>query len=172
MKEAIGGISIFQIVIIFVLLFTGIMCLTINHSKAFGVKDEIITIIQNQTFGKGITTSGNKLDKSVSTEISNHLNEAGYRITGECPSSEWIGYDRNGNEVRNNASYCIKVNNVSNAYHSDLVEKCKNNKCKTTSGDYPTMIYYDVVLFYQLDIPVLNDIMNFKVYGSTKVMFG
>ena len=172
MKEAIGGISIFQIVIIFVLLFTGIMCLTINHSKAFGVKDEIIIIIQNQTLGSGISKTGYTLDNSVSTQISEHLNEAGYRITGECPDSDWVGYDRNGNIVRNNASYCIKVNDVSKTYYKDLTDKCKNNKCKVTSGDYPNMFYYDIVLFYQLDIPVLNDIMNFKVYGSTKIMFG
>ena len=57
MREAIGGISIFQIVILFILLFTGVMCLTINHSKAFGVKDEIITIIENEPLGSNNNTS-------------------------------------------------------------------------------------------------------------------
>ena len=42
MKEAIGGVSIFQIAVLFLLIFTGVMCLTINHSKAFGVKEEKI----------------------------------------------------------------------------------------------------------------------------------
>ena len=45
MKEAIGGVSIFQLAVIFLLIFTAIMCLTINHSKAFGVKDEVINLI-------------------------------------------------------------------------------------------------------------------------------
>ena len=41
MKESIGGTALFQITIVFLLLFTGVMCITINHSKAFAVKDEI-----------------------------------------------------------------------------------------------------------------------------------
>jgi len=172
MKEAMGGISIFQIVVLFILLFTGIMCLTINQSKAFGVKDEIITIIQNENI-TSLNNSNYKLSSKTSKKISDHLNEAGYRITGDCPSNEWIGYDRNGNEVKNNASYCIKVNDVSDAFYKDAREKCKNNACTVaTNNEYPTMVYYDVVLFYQLDIPVLNDVMNFKIHGSTKVLFG
>ena len=46
MREAIGGTWLFQIVIVFILLFTGFMCLTINRSKAFNVKDQIIQTIQ------------------------------------------------------------------------------------------------------------------------------
>ena len=58
MKEAIGGVSLFQIVILFLLLFTGVMCLTINHSKAFGVKDEIINIIETDVLASyGTVTS-------------------------------------------------------------------------------------------------------------------
>ena len=46
MKEAVSATTIFQIVILFILLFTAIMCLTINNSNAFGIKDEIINIIE------------------------------------------------------------------------------------------------------------------------------
>ena len=46
MREAIGGTWIFQIVIFFILLFTGYMCMSINHSKAFNVKNTIIKEIE------------------------------------------------------------------------------------------------------------------------------
>ena len=46
MREAIGGTWLFQIVIVFILLFTGYMCLSINHSKAYNVKSEILEIIE------------------------------------------------------------------------------------------------------------------------------
>ena len=46
MKESVSVTTIFQIVILFILLFTAIMCLTINNSNAFGVKDEIINIVK------------------------------------------------------------------------------------------------------------------------------
>ena len=81
--------------------------------------------------------------------IIGYLNEAGYRITGECPNGNWIGYDRNGNEVSNNASFCIRAVDVSQDYHNDIDEKCNNGKCNTTYDDFPKMIYYDVVVFYQ-----------------------
>ena len=92
MKEAIGGISLFQIVIVFLLLFTAIMCLTINHSKAFAVKDEIINIIETHSF----SSSGRnyELSQNIIDEIVEKLNESGYRITGNCPSGSWIGYNR------------------------------------------------------------------------------
>lgn len=171
MKEALGGVSIFQIVIVFILVFTGIMCLTINHSKAFGVKDEIISIIQNekiQKFSYGVSYS---LSNDTLKGISELLSEAGYRITGDCPSG-YIGYDRTGNEVKKNAAFCVKTNNVIDAYVKDLENKCSNDKCIVSTGDYPSMVYYDIVLFYQLDIPVINNIMNFKITGSTKVLVG
>lgn len=174
MKEALGGISLFQIVVLFILLFTGIMCMTINHAKAFGVKDEIVTIIQNSEIAAYGSGSNYELDTATSKQIAEHLKDAGYRITGTCPSTEWIGYDREGTKLSNNkdAAYCIKINDVSNAFHSDLNNKCKNDKCTITSDDFPSMVYYDVVVFYQLDIPVLKQIMNFKIYSSTKVLFG
>lgn len=169
MRTSIGGISLFQIVVLFVLLFTGIMCLTINHSKAFGVKDEIITIIQNE----GLATSNYELTDSTSEKIAEYLGEAGYRITGKCPSDKWTAYDRDGKKTSiSNAAYCIKANSVADAFYGDANDKCAGkDKCVVSSGnDYPSMVYYDVVLFYQLEIPVINNITNFKVYGSTKIL--
>ena len=54
MREAIGGSWLFNIVIFFVILFTGYMCLSINHTKAFNVKDDIVKY-QNE---KGIIIMG------------------------------------------------------------------------------------------------------------------
>ena len=173
MKEAIGGVSIFQIAVLFLLIFTGVMCLTINHSKAFGVKDEIINILEQETIASYGTVYNYEISDTSINKIVEHLNNAGYRITDKCPSGEWVGYDRNGNIVTNKeAAFCIRATNVHDTYHSDAKDKCKNNNCITTSDDFPSMIYYDVILFYQLDVPVLKEVMNFKMYGSTKVIFG
>lgn len=172
MKEAIGGVSLFQIVILFLLLFTGVMCLTINHSKAFGVKDEIINIIETDVLASYGTVSSYEVTSDTMTKIIDHLNEVGYRITGDCPSGEWIGYDRNGTKVNNNASFCIRSVNVSDAYKIDLQNKCNNNVCNITHDDFPSMVYYDVILFYQLDIPIISKVFNLKLYGSTKTLLG
>lgn len=159
MKEAIGGISIFQIVIVFILFFAGIMCLTINHSIAFGVKDEVVNIIQK---------NGNVNDNTIS-EIANKLLENGYRITGKCPDG-YDGYNREGKKTSTQTTFCIKKSVVQEAFNQDPLIKCKG-LCNTIEENELGMTYYEIVLFYQLDIPGLNDIMNFKMYGSTKVLF-
>ena len=78
MREAIGGTAIFQIVIVFILLFTGFMCLTINRSKAFNVKDKIIQTIQ----------SYNGLTGEARVDIAEYLRESSYRTTGRQPEKE------------------------------------------------------------------------------------
>ncbi len=163
MKEAIGGISLFQIVIVFILVFTAVICLTINHSKAFGVKDEIITRMETASiadFNNG----------KVFADISEYLKNAGYRTEGKCPSGNWQGYTRDGKKTSNKAAFCIRANDVASAF--DKSEICKNKNCIVATGGYPTMVYYDIVLFYQLDIPIVGDAMDFKLYGSTKVIYG
>ena len=170
MKEAIGGISIFQIVIVFILLFTAIMALTINHSKAFAVKDEVINILENTN---ATSVKNKKLDNNTIFKISETLQNGGYRTVGNCPD-DYVGYNREGTELGNgatNASFCIKSNLVSETYKNDLKNKCKNNKCVVTDENLP-MVYYDIKLFYQLDIPIIRNIFNFNINGSTKVLFG
>lgn len=176
MKEAIGGISLFQIVILFVLVFTAVMCLTINHSRAFGVKDEVITIIENETIASRNTSEVYNLSDETIEKIIEHLNGTSYRVTGDCPSGEgWIGYDRNypnSAPTNTNATICIRAHNVASTYTNDAKSKCSNDKCKTTNGDYPSMVYYEVVLFYQLDLPIIKQVFNLNIKGSTKVLFG
>lgn len=174
MKEAIGGISLFQIVIVFLLLFTGIMCLTMNHSKAFAVKDEIINILETDELNISGTKTEEIIHEKTLEKITNYFNEAGYRIDGRCPSSDdgWVGYNREGKITTGDASICLRAVNVSDAYIKDLENKCKNNKCEYVTDGFPMQIYYDVIVFYQLDIPIIKHISNFKLTGSTKILFG
>lgn len=165
MRESIGGISIFQIVIVFVLLFAAIISLTINHSKAIAVKDEIINIIEKE--------------KKVNVnKIASTLTEKGYRITGRCPEG-YTGYDRNGNNAEGSASFCIKENSINlsqdGPFLQDAAEKCYvgTDKCfvATESDNSFNLVYYDIRLFYQLDIPLINSLTNFTVNGSTKILY-
>ena len=78
MRESISITTIFQIFILFVLLFTAIMCLTINNSNAFGVKDSIINAIE--------ALDGNYLDGAdLNEEIVQVIQETSYRTSGKCP---------------------------------------------------------------------------------------
>lgn len=170
MKEAIGGVSIFQIVIVFILLFAGIMCLTINHSRAFGVKDEIINIIESTSIGSG--ASSNELDSNTISQIVALLQESGYKIVGSCPSG-FTGYNRDGNPDNNRSTFCVKANNVASSFNNNARQICSRiSNCVVADNLYPKMVYYDVVLFYQLDIPLFSRAFSFQLKGSTKVVVG
>lgn len=180
MREAIGGISIFQIVIVLILLFTGIMSLTINHSKAFGVKDEIITVIENNTIDGNVNKEKPNLGitQNMIDEIIAQLDKAGYHINGDCPTDKtYAGYSRDGKTVKvgknvKDVAFCLRANQVDNEFEQDAKDACKSGVCEVTENEFPTMIYYDVVLFFQLDIPVINYLFNFNLKGTTKIMFG
>lgn len=164
MKESVSVTTIFQIVILFILLFTAIMCLTINNSNAFGVRDEIINIIE--------MNNGNYLsdDNSgyLSEEIVDAISAAAYRTTGVC-DAEYTGFERNGQPVGSGdlASVCIREVSVTDGIDSYLDELLGD----TVDAEFVEGKYYQIVLFYQLDLPVMRQVYNFQTKGETKIIY-
>ncbi len=155
MREAIGGTFLFNIVILFILLFTGIMSVTINRSNAFTVKDEIINLIERD---RGVIMS-NTLTGTTGEEIVDIMAQASYRSTGTCPDG-YRGYNRDGNLVTtaDEAAICIRGQQTGFAI-SDPEED-------------EIFCYYSVVLFYSLDIPLIRSVFRFSVVGETKSLTG
>ncbi len=154
MKESIGGTQIFIVVIALVLIFTAIMAFTINHSNAFAVKDQIVSIIESSG---GFDMSAENIE--VIEQIVDALQANSYRQVGRCPEEEGNidveGYQRNGSKVIGDgkASFCIvKIPSI---------------------GDRGavTKYYYQVIVFYSLDIPIVNELFNFKAVGETKPLY-
>ena len=114
MKEAVGGFSLFTIVIAFVVIFTGYISLSINYSKAYNVR------------------------------------ETNYRSFGTC-GEDFVGYTRTG-ELANSgdrAAFCIR--GIPANGNSEL----------------PNALYYQVKVFWQLDLPVFGSLFNFSINGET-----
>lgn len=152
MKESVGGFSLFNIVIVFVLVFTGYISLSINYSKAYNVKNEIINIIRNQG---GVCTSDtpNNNDNcyNFTEQIIDYFKEANYRSTGNCDDG-WTGFSRDGKNLgpeAKNAAFCVHA--------------IKAN----TNSELPNALYYQVKVFYQLDLPIINNIFEFSIVGET-----
>lgn len=167
MKESISITSIFQIVILFILLFTAIMILTINNSNAFATKNEIINIIN---FNNGRYLDEHNKEK-LDDDIIDAIKTASYRNTGKCPSDGYVGYRKDGHVVSSNekASICIKEVNVTEGYDnylSDLIPDDLYAKDDLIPGKY-----YVVLVFYQLDLPVLGQIFDMKTKGETRVIY-
>ena len=160
MRESISITTIFQIFILFVLLFTAIMCLTINNSNAFGVKDSIVNAIE--------ALDGNYLDGAdLNEEIVQVIQETSYRTSGTCPDG-YKGFDRAGNSVGSNSSdaaVCIKEVDVTGGIDEAL------SSSGFAQDDFVDGKYYKVVLFFQLDIPVFKQIFNFETIGETRIIY-
>lgn len=164
MREAIGGTWLFQIVIFFILLFTGYMCLSINHSKAFNVKDRMLEAIE-QNNGIDLNSDINENNKAME-DITKYLKENSYRTSGKCPSdlkdadsqiiAHYIGFNRDGKLDSNNPAFCIAEVNTASGIG--------------VSGELPKMTYYKVVVFYQLDLPIFRNLFMFTLKGDTKVL--
>lgn len=147
MREAIGGTWIFQIVIFFILLFTGYMCLSINHSKAFNVKNEIVTAIERN---EGVDLTKGRNDPTIA-KIVEYLKSTSYRTTGKC-NPGLTGFNREGDQSSSSA-FCIGEVPV-----------------RGDASELPGMKYYRVQVFYQLDLPIFRSIFEFTITGDTRVI--
>lgn len=150
MREAIGGTWIFGLVIVFIVLFTSYLALSVNYSKAFKVKNKIISIIEEN---EGLTDN-------AQTSIVKYLNDVGYFVYGPCGRdseleeegySEPTGYEGQGVSNRK-FKYCVATRT-------------------TTEGDILSRKYYKVTVFFKFDIPILDSIFTFPVTGETKAVY-
>lgn len=163
MREAIGGTWLFNLVIFFVLLFAGYMCLSINYSKAFGVKDKIINELERNG---GVLNFGNSESRDLSLNaISSYMQEVGYRATGKCEMDIYeYGCSREGK--------CNKLGNENTNYAFCLKEvKADDTYTKAQSGEFVYISYYKVKVFYQLDLPILRSVFQFNIKGDTKLLY-
>ena len=150
MRESIGGTWLVGIVIVFIVIFTSYLALSVNYSKAFKVKNGIIEIIEEN---EGLT------DKAQ-TQIVSYLNAAGYYVYGNCNKVDpeytdgeqngvLTGYERQGST--NKYKYCVYERSISN--------------------DTLNRKYYRVTVFFKFDIPLLYNVFTFPVTGETKAVY-
>ncbi|MDD4187629.1 MAG: hypothetical protein PHX04_02560 [Bacilli bacterium] len=138
MREAIGGTWIFGIVVTFIVLFSSYLAISVNYSKAFHVKNEVVNIIEKYE-------GYNEASKEA---IEKHMNSYGYSVRGSCSSGFNRGQGQDGSNGK--YKYCIKCSTT----------KDSSNKLNKT--------YYTVTVFFRLDLPVIGDIFTFPVSGETK----
>lgn len=151
MRESVGVLGITQIVIFFILLFTGYLCMSINQTKAYNVKNEIINIIQ----------TNNGLNEEAEKKIVEYMDSVSYRSLGRCSAEDGIGYIKDGDSFRisnDKAMLCINKRDVA------PVEL-------TGDKTFPSTAYYKVKVFFSLDIPIIDGMFNFNLIGTTKNIY-
>lgn len=71
MRDALGGLVNLVIIVVFIVLVSGYLAFNVNYTKAFRVKNKIITAIE----------SHENLDDAAKAEISNYAKSIGYNIS-------------------------------------------------------------------------------------------
>ena len=159
MKESIGGVSLFNLVIFFVLLFAGYISYSLNYTKAYNVKNELVNIIKNQG---GVCTSSSSSESNnchnFAVQINDYFSDVSYHSQGNCPSG-WVGYKRNGELATDgqNVAFCVKG--------------IKRTTGAISNSELPKSYIYKVKLFYQLDIPIIRNLFKLSVDGETSIIY-
>lgn len=151
MRQTIASTWVYQLVIIFILLFVSFLTLSLTYSKAFKNKNELLNIIEKY---EGIT------QESIAI-MNNYLVSNGYKAMKSCPSNDglpWYGIsDIHGKNISFREAvpgekyyYCVRRQKSS----------ASNNK-----------VYYELKLFFRFNLPVVENIGTFTVDGSTSDVF-
>lgn len=187
MKKSISNFWLLSLVIVFIFIFSAYLIITLNYAKAFKVKNEVLSIIEKK---KGISSNstissvtsrfsgvGNvKVPKSALGVINVYLNASGYKVKGNCylnDGGQWYGIkelvDNSGDPV---ISYeKITTSNRNKKYYycfSKRMNICSEG-CNVSNSAIP--YFYNVLLFYKMELPVLGDLFTFRVKGTTDEIF-
>jgi len=97
MKDAIGGVFSIQIILIFLVLINAYLAFSVNYTKAFRIKNNIVSILEQQ---EGFT-------RDAAGQIEKIMMDTGYNINDinkRCGNDGYVA-------ITNNAGgYCLRLN--------------------------------------------------------------
>ena len=169
MRESIGGTWTMQIVIVFILFFVAFITLTINYTRAYKVKNEVINIIERED---GFTYSATSIPDGAGARelIAGYLTNYGYSAKGRCEIG-WTGVNSiNPADADNISTYELVDNSKKNNKYYYCVQKVQvpiKGKSHTEKYNYKNRSYYKVRLFFKFSVPVFGDLTTFKVDGES-----
>lgn len=152
MRDAIGGVFSLQIIVIFMLIVNGYLAFTVNYTKAFRVKNQIIQIIEQH---EGFTEDAKEKIDEFMRKSNYELNDGYLRW---CANNNWSTYSSS-----TNGGFCYK--------HSKVDISGGNANKKNYQGSY-----YSIQTFVNIDIPIINKLLPFtaglfRVGGETPMIF-
>lgn len=133
MKEAIGNAFLFNIVIVFVVIFIAFLVGSLSYTKAFKVKNRIVSIIEeNETYN----------NSSVRDEIDGALGTIGYRVNKNGIQKCDVRNEKNAVNKTSNYRYCIYEYQTSRGKYYGVV----------------AYMYFDIPLISEvLEIPIYGE---------------
>lgn len=146
MRDAFGGVANLVIIVVFLVLVSGYLAFNVNYTKAFRVKNKIISTIEEY---EGKCDPRSATDK-CNLQIIEYMHSLGY----DAPN-----FDLTGEGYTCANGYCIKQVDIARPVSS-------------STDDSKPRAYFKVVTQINIDIPIINKILPglkiFQVSGDTK----
>lgn len=148
MRDAIGQVFALQVILIFVLLINGYMAYSVNYTRAFRVKNQIVNIIEQY--------EGPYNDEAVD-KINNYIEKMSYDVDNQ----QMLRFQADNPDAvcPNYTGWCYISHEVS----------------QTGADEDRNGTYYSVVTFVNIDIPVVKNILGMgsflQVVGETKTIY-
>lgn len=165
MRESIGNAFVVNFILVFVIIFIGLLATSSSYSKAAKVKNTVMDIVEK--YADELDES-NQLPSEVSREIETNLARLGYRLNenknNRC-DEQLKKMDPQGNtniQIMNqfsNYHYCVFK-------HPQSKDNTKDNGSAPKRGNY-----YIVVTYMYFDIPVIGSHFELPVKGQTRTYF-
>lgn len=146
MRQSIGATWILQLVIVFMLIFVAFLALTINYTKAFKIKNEVISMIEKY---EGVSEG----EKGGIGLINNYLKYYNYHTKGTCEENMYGSTSLDSTNLIPTSKgekyyYCVK-------------------KILSKSSSHTTRTHYELNTFFKFNLPFLGDLFTFRVNGVT-----
>lgn len=156
MRNAINGTWVFGIMITFMAIFIAYITIQINYSNAFKLKTDIVTILEQ--YDGFNPTSVDRIDQ--------HIEAIGYKNKGYCNTTN-ISTGEAINTFGVNNRNPLLVNRNPGQYQYCV----SRERFETGSSERENRYYYSVDVFFAFNLPVLGNIYNFRVNGTTNVVY-
>ncbi len=180
MRESTGNALLMTLMTSVVAIVLSFLVGAISYSKSYRIKNHIIDEIEEcQTFADctadekdfngwleedpSLKEIEEKEEKNLSVPIGKYLKDVGYKYSNKetCPAASDIYKDSNST-----ARYCDKRLHGNKEEYNYCVYRCYEN-----GGEDNGNTFYHVITYMQMDFPLVNKVVNFKITGNTKSFY-
>lgn len=140
MRDAFGGVFMFNLFIVFIFIFVAFSAVSLTYAKAFRLKNSLITYVEEQEI-ISLNLDNNKLEG-----IDKIIQNAKYHKT--CESLNYNEGEFTSDEGKIDG-YCYK----------GIVIRIKEDYPKTIEGTTSKLIKYEVITYADWNLGVLNKLL-------------
>lgn len=155
MRDAFGGITSLAIIVVFLVLVSGYLAFNVNYTKAFRVKNKIVSMFEQY---EGNCGNRGPSTQECDAKIDEYIQNIGY-------SAPYL------TNVNQTSLVCPTVGCVSGCSQKGY---CWMKVDVTTATDIEDKAYYKIATQINMDIPIINKIMPglkiFQITGDTRTI--